>query len=57
MLNHKGTQTIYTKRLVLRKIRKEDYTDMYRYTTKEEVAKYVTWSVHQSIDDTKAVNK
>ena len=57
MLNHKGTQTIYTERLILRKIREDDYKDMYRYTTKEEVAKYVTWSVHKSIEDTKAICK
>ena len=57
MLNHIGTQTIYTERLILRKIREDDYKDMYRYTTKEEIAKYVTWSVHQSIEDTKAICK
>lgn len=57
MLNHKGTQTIYTERLILRKIREDDYKDMYRYTTKEEVARYVSWSVHHSIDDTKAICK
>ena len=28
MLNHKGTQTIYTKGLILRKIREDDYKDM-----------------------------
>lgn len=57
MLNHKGTQTIYTDRLMLRKIREDDYRDMFRYTSKEEVAKYVTWSVHKSIEDTKAICK
>ena len=57
MLKHKGTQTIYTNRLILRKIREEDYEDMYRYTVKEEVARYVTWSVHKSIEDTKAICK
>lgn len=57
MLNHKGTQTIYTERLVLRKIREEDYMDMYRYTVKEEVARYVSWSVHKSIEDTMAICK
>lgn len=55
MLNHKGTQKIRTSRLLLRKIRVEDYMDMYRYTSKEEVARYVTWTVHKSIEDTKAV--
>lgn len=57
MLNHKGTQTICTERLILREIREDDYIDMYRYTTKEEVARYVSWSVHKSIEDTKAVCK
>lgn len=57
MLNHKGTQTIYTERLMLRQIREDDYRDMFRYTIKEEVARYVTWSVHKSIDDTIAICK
>jgi len=55
MLNHKGTQTIRTNRLTLRKIRAEDYMDMYRYTQKEEVARYVTWDVHKSPETTKAI--
>lgn len=55
MLKHKGTQKIRTSRLLLRKISVEDYRDMYRYASKEEVAKYVSWTVHQSPDDTKAL--
>lgn len=57
MLNHKGTQTIHTKRLLLRKIQENDYKDMYKYTVKEDVAKYVTWTAHKSIDETKAICK
>lgn len=57
MLNHKGTKEFRTERLLLRKIRKEDYADMYRFTQKEEVARYVSWNAHKSIDDTKAVCK
>lgn len=57
MLNHKGSQTIYTQRLMLREIRENDYMDMHRYTTKEEVARYVSWTVHKSIDETKALCK
>lgn len=53
MLNHKGTQEIKTERLLLRKIRVEDYQDMHRYMIKEEVARYVTWNVHQSPAETK----
>lgn len=55
MLNHKGTQTIQTERLTLRKIQENDYIDMYKYTVKEEVAKYVSWTPHESINDTKAL--
>lgn len=55
MLNHKGTQTIQTERLILRKIQENDYIDMYKYTVKEEVAKYVSWTPHESINDTKAL--
>lgn len=57
MLNHKGTQEISTKRLLLRAIKKSDYRDVYKYTSKDEVSKYVTWDTHKSIDDTKAVCK
>lgn len=53
MLNHKGTQEIRTERLLLRKIRAEDYHDMHQYMIKEEVAKYVTWNVHKSLAETK----
>ena len=54
MLNHIGTKDIKTDRLLLRKIKKSDYKDIFKYTSKEEVAKYVSWNVHKSIDDTKA---
>lgn len=57
MLNHKGTQTIKTERLTLRRIQENDYKDMYKYTVKEEVAKYVSWTPHESIEDTKAICK
>lgn len=57
MLIHRGTQEIKTERLLLRKIKKSDYKDMYEYTAKEVVAKYVSWNVHRSIKDTKAVCK
>lgn len=57
MLNHKGTQEIRTKRLLLRRVREEDYKDMYQYMHKDEVARYVTWEVHKSPDITKAVCK
>ena len=57
MLNHKGTKEIKTNRLFLRAIKKSDYKDIYKYTSKDEVSKYVTWNTHKSINDTKAVCK
>lgn len=54
-MNNIGTQEIKTERLLLRKIRKSDYKDMYKFTVKEEVAKYVSWSPHKSIRETKAL--
>lgn len=37
----KGTKEIRTKRFLLRQIRISDYEDIYKYTSKEEVARYV----------------
>lgn len=57
MLIHKGTQTIKTERLLLREIKESDFRDIYEYAKKEEVAKYVSWNAHTSINDSKAVCK
>lgn len=57
MLNHKGTQIIKTERLLLREIKESDYKDIYEYAKKPEVAKYVSWNAHTSINDSKAVCK
>lgn len=56
-MNHIGTQEIKTERLLLRKIKESDCQDMYKFTVKEEVAKYVSWTPHKSIDETKALCK
>ncbi|MBT9146045.1 MAG: putative ribosomal N-acetyltransferase YdaF [candidate division WS2 bacterium] len=40
-----------TKRLILRKMTLYDAQDMYEYASDPEVAKYVTWDYHRSIDD------
>ena len=57
MLNHKGTQIIKTDRLLLREIKESDYKDIYEYSRKPEVARYVSWNAHKSINDSKAVCK
>lgn len=57
MLNHIGTQDIKTNRLLLRKIKESDYFDMYRYASKPEVARYVSWPVHKEPKQTKKLCK
>ncbi len=42
-----------TKRLLLRPITLQDLEAMYAYTSCENVARYVTWQAHQSLEDTK----
>ena len=47
---------IETKRLFLRKLRKDDAESIFRnWASDSEVAKYVTWSAHKDINETKAI--
>ena len=43
---------IRTQRLLLRKIKKSDYKDMYEYSKNPEVTKYLTWTPHPNEDYT-----
>lgn len=50
MLTHKGTQTIETDRLILRKAVREDAQPMFRnWASDPEVTKFLTWPAHGSI--------
>ena len=50
MPTHKGTQTIETKRLILRRAIREDAEPMFRnWASNPEVTKYLTWPAHGSI--------
>ena len=50
MLTHKGTQTIETDRLILRRAVQEDAEPMFRnWASDPEVTKYMTWPAHGSI--------
>ena len=50
MLMHKGTQTMETPRLILRRAVREDAEAMFRnWASDPEVTKYLTWPVHDSI--------
>ena len=56
MLTHKGTQTIETKRLILRKAVLADAEPMFRnWANDAEVTKYLTWSPHENVDATRAI--
>ena len=50
MLTHKGTQTIETARLILRRAIREDAEPMFRnWASDPEVTKFLTWPAHGSI--------
>ena len=56
MLTHKGTQTIETNRLILRRATPRDAEAMFRnWTSDAEVTKHLTWPTHQNIDTTQMV--
>ena len=54
MLNHLGTVTIETGRLLLRRFQLSDAGDVFRlWTGDEDVTKYLSWSAHGSVAHTK----
>jgi len=52
-MTHKGTQTIRTEHLILRKITPDDAEAMYKYMSDPDVLKYEGWEPHQSEDKTR----
>ena len=56
MLTHKGTQTIETPRLILRRAIREDTDPMFRnWASDPEVTKFLTWPPHANIGVTQTV--
>ena len=56
MLHHKGTVTIETDRLILRRFAMEDAEAMYRnWASDDEVTKHLTWPTHSSVEISKMV--
>ncbi|MCM1214460.1 MAG: GNAT family N-acetyltransferase [Lachnospiraceae bacterium] len=54
MITHKGTQTIYTERLVLRKFTVDDAQAMYENWARDErVTRYLTWCPHETSEVTR----
>lgn len=56
-LNHTGTKTIKTARLVLRRFQFSDHTDMFQWASDPDVVKYLSYAPHKTINETKAVLK
>lgn len=49
MITHKGTQTIRTERLTLRRFTLDDAEDMFNnWANDERVTRYLTWEPHES---------
>ena len=52
MLTHKGTKTLETPRLILRKALREDAAPMFRnWASDPEVTKFLTWPAYKSLED------
>jgi ribosomal-protein-alanine N-acetyltransferase len=56
MLDHKGTITLETERLILRQFKIEDADAMFQnWASDPEVTRFLTWPTHTSVDVSKAV--
>ena len=54
-MNHIGTKTIETERLILRRYRIDDAENAYRnWMSSEAVTKYLTWPPHASVEESAA---
>lgn len=56
MLIHKGTQTLETERLILRRFCLEDAQSMFdNWASDDEVTRFMTWPSHDSVEITQMV--
>ena len=55
-MENKGTKTIETDRLILRRFRMEDAESMYKnWASDPEVTKFLTWPTHSDVNVTKSL--
>lgn len=55
-MNHIGTKTLETERLILRKFKDEDASDLFNnWASDSNVTKYLTWPTHENLDTSKYV--
>lgn len=58
MLTHKGTNTIETERLILRRFEIKDAEGMYKnWATDKEVSKFLSWKPHENVEFTRILLK
>lgn len=56
MLQHKGTITLETERLILRRFALEDSESMFNnWANDSEVTRFLSWSAHENVDVTRTV--
>lgn len=55
LTHHKGTVTLRTERLILRKFKKSDYKDIFVWASNPKVNKYVSYPMHKSEKDSKKI--
>ena len=54
-INHQGTKILTTDRLILRPLTIDDAQSVFdNWASDDEVTKYLTWTTHQSVDDSRA---
>jgi len=55
-MNHKGTVTLETERLILRRFTIEDASSMFKnWASEDEVTEYLTWPTHTDISVSESV--
>lgn len=55
-MNHQGTKTILTSRLILRRFRSEDADAAYRnWCSSDQVTRFLTWPTHLNVNVTRSV--
>ena len=55
-MEHKGTVTLNTNRLILRRITLDDASNMFNnWASNKNVTKYMTWDGHKSVEETKMI--
>lgn len=55
-MNHIGTKTLETERLILRKFKEEDANDLFNNWASDScVTKFMTWPTHENLDTSKYV--